>query len=167
MALRSLLLQNGLKLLVLVAALLLPPKETVFLPGKDLSDLDLTVTSSDVSLRSRIPVTLSVSLINPRDTALVLHFPTTCQILLYIEDLRETVRVPSAGIYICGQAATELALGARKSVTVRYRWMGTEQWEPSPGAARLRPGDYRAWAELRAVEGLVVSRKVPVRVSRL
>lgn len=160
-------LRDALRRLLLAATILLGTKPPTSPSGPDISDLDLTVTTSDVSLRSRVPATLSVSLTNPRDTALVLHFATTCQMLLYIEDLRGMVRVPSAGIYVCGQTATELVLGAKRSVIVRYRWMGTERWEPSPGAARLRPGDYHAWAEVRAVEGLLFSRKVPVRVSRL
>jgi len=76
------------------------------------------------------------------------------------------VRVPSAGIYSCGQPPTELPIGAGKTITITYQWLGAEQWEPSHDAMRLRPGDYYAWAEVRAVEGNLFSRKVRVRVSQ-
>lgn len=158
--------RGGLKRLLLATALLLVPQRPDSAPDPGISDLSLRVTPSDVSLRSRAPATLSVSLTNPRDTALVLHFATTCQVLLYIEDLNRTVRVPSAGIYACDQTATELTLKAKNSITVRFHWSGAEQWEPSHGATRMRAGDYHAWAEVRAVEGHLFSPKVPVRVSR-
>jgi len=153
------------RLLIVLALLLFTENQGVGQsPG--ISDLGLTVTPSDVSLRRGTPEPLSVTLTNPRDSALVLHFATTCQVMLYVEDLKRTVRVPSAGIYSCGQTLTELPIGARKGITITYQWLGAEQWEPSHDALKLPPGDYYAWAEVKAVEGALFSRKVRVRVTR-
>lgn len=159
-------IRNPLRRLVLGSALLLLSETPGFGQSSSISGLGLTVTPSDVRLRSRTPALQSITLTNLRDSALVLHFPTTCQVLLYVEDLKRTVRVPSAGIYACGHTTTDLAIGAGKSITITYQWLGAEQWEPSHDAMRLRPGDYYAWAEVRAAEGHLFSHKVRVRVSQ-
>ena len=100
-----------------------------------------TVTPSTLALGDTALIT--VSLTNTADTAVVLRFPTGCQVHYAVEDAAGSPAPDEGGGYGCTQAVTTLVVAPGATERREFRWTHTRYTYPPQARAFLAAGSYR------------------------
>lgn len=120
------------------------------------------MTASTTTLRAGSPDTLRITLANDGLAPVVLHFPSGCQILVYIRDADGNVVLPAGGGWACTAVLTELTIPAGQSIVRDFIWTGSTAFTSEMPLRPLPAGTYDVTAEVPASEGTL--RTAPVAI---
>lgn len=136
-----------LALLLFAAVVACSDEATVPALGEQL--IELRVSPAPTSLAPGQSTTITATLTNTLDEDVLLIFPSTCQILVYVRDAMGRVVTPAAG-HNCPRVVSQLGIPALGTVTRTVTWDGRGEFGTGGTTARLPAGKYYVSARLEA-----------------
>lgn len=112
--------------------------------------IELKVSASLLQVRRGDVDTIRVTATNHLTSQVRLVFPTTCQIRVYIRDVRGRVMVPENGEHACVPVNSQITFPASGTVVREFVWRGGSQFVPPGSTATLPAGVYYVTAEMAA-----------------
>lgn len=135
--------------LLLLAPLFLACSNEPTVPGIGEQLIELRVSPAPTTLAPGQSTTITATLTNTLDEEVLLIFPTTCQILVYVRNETGRVVAPEAG-HNCPRVPSQLGIPALGTVTRTIVWDGRGEFGTGGTTARLPAGKYFVSARLEA-----------------
>jgi len=140
-------MRNRLPVVTIVLSGLLGGCRAERLTGKA-TDLELVASISTTSVRVGETATLTFRIRNASTDRIALTFPSSCQVLPYIETASGTRAYPAAGDWGCYAAITNLELAAGEERTIAIEVRGGAPQPAVTTGVPLQQGRYHAFALL-------------------
>lgn len=110
--------------------------------------LELVASISSPAVRVGATATLAFRIRNTSTERAALTFPSSCQVLPYIETASGARTYPAGGDWGCYAAITQLDLAAGEARTISVEVHGGAPQPAVTTGVPLQPGRYRAYARL-------------------